>query len=507
MTSSSKKSKEKVLLIVLDGWGLYRPFTGNAIERAKTPFYDKLWNECPTAVLEASAETVGLPQGQMGTSEVNHFTIGAGRVVFQDLVRINQAIDDGSFYERPAFVQAAEYVKEHNSTLHLIGVASTGGVHAHQQHLIELLRFAKKQSVQNVVLHIITDGRDTPPKSGLTSVAEIEQAIKSIGVGRIASVIGRYYAMDRDHNWDRTNKAFDLMTKGQGKQFSSAVKAIEVSYQNGITDEFIEPAVIGSEGTIAKVEENDAVIFANFRSDRPRQLTEAFLERGPKSLHFVTMTRYNPNYDVNVAFEPQPIPVSIGQVLSEAGVKQLRVTETEKFAHMTFFINCKREEPFEGEDRLMFDSYSDIKTHDERPQMRAMDIAQAIVSDMKVQAHQVIFTNLCNADMVGHSGKIEPTIVACETIDKALKLIIPVAQEEGYHVIITADHGNADMLEDPETHSVITSHTLNPVPFILYSNKYTKLKRNFGSLIDVAPTILTMLHLPIPASMTGESFV
>lgn len=501
------KTTEKLLLIVLDGWGLYKPFSGNAIDLAKKPFYDNLWKNSPTAVLDASAESVGLPEGQMGTSEVNHFTIGAGRVEFQDLVRINQSISEGDFFTKPAFLKAAEFVKKNNSTLHIVGLASTGGVHSHQQHIIELLRFAKKENVQNVVLHLITDGRDTPPTSGVVSVAEIEQAIIDIGVGRIVSVIGRYYAMDRDHNWDRTDKSFNMMTKGKGEQFSTAEKAIEASYAKDITDEFIEPCVIGSDGSVSTVQENDAVIFANFRSDRPRQLTERFLEKGPKSLCFVTMTQYNPNYDVDIAFEPQPIPVSLGQVLSEANVKQLRVTETEKFAHMTFFINCKREDPFEGEDRMMFDSNSDIKTHDEKPEMRAMDIAKAIVADVEAGNHQVIFTNICNADMVGHSGKMKPTIIACETVDKALSMIIPAAEKNGYHVILTADHGNADMLEDPESHSVITSHTLNPVPFILISPKYRNLKRKSGTLIDVAPTILTILGLPIPAAMTGESFV
>lgn len=500
-------SHKKVLLIVLDGWGLYKPYPGNAIELATKPFYDSLWKNFPTAVLDASAQSVGLPEGQMGTSEVNHFTIGAGRVEFQDLVRINRAIDDGSFFDKSAFVKACEFVKKNQSTLHLAGLISAGGVHAHEDHMIALVKMAKKHGVQNVAIHVMTDGRDTPPTSAITSVARLEQALVDIGLGRIVSVIGRYFAMDRDHNWDRTDQAFLLMTKGRGEQFSSAQKAIEASYQKQITDEFIEAAVIGGPGEIATVQEHDAFIFANFRIDRPRQLTQRFLEKGPKNMCLVTMTRYEPSYAVDVAFAPQPIPISLGQVLSEAGVKQLRITETEKFAHMTFFVNCKKEEPFEGEDRVMFDSYSDIKTHDQRPQMRAPDIAKAIVADIEAGLHQVIFTNLCNADMVGHSGNIPATIKAVETIDQALSEIIPVAKKNGFSVIITADHGNADMLRDIETDAPITSHTLNQVPFILISDQYKKMNRSFGTLIDVAPTILTMLGLPIPDAMTGKSFI
>lgn len=504
---SKKITHKKLLLIVLDGWGLYKPYPGNAIERAKKPFYDKLWKESATAVLEASAESVGLPEGQMGTSEVNHFTIGAGRVEFQDLVRVNRAIDDGTFYDLKAFKESCAFVNKNHSTLHIVGLASPGGVHAHQDHIIALVEMAKKHGVQNVSLHLITDGRDTPPRSAITSIAQIEQQLKSIGIGKIVSVIGRYYSMDRDHNWDRTDKGYLLMIEGKGQEFSSAQKAIEASYEKDITDEFIEPAVIGGSAEVSTVQANDALIFANFRIDRTRQLTERFLEKGPKPLHFTTMTQYNPHYDVHIAFAPQPIPVSIGQIISDAGLKQLRITETEKFAHMTFFINCRREEPFEGEDRIMFDSNSDIKTHDQKPEMRCLDIAKAIVADMQSGTHSVIFTNLCNADMVGHSGNIPATIKACEVIDEALSKIIPEAEKQGFTVIITADHGNADMLKDEETESIITSHTLNQVPFIFISDTYHKLNRSAGTLIDIAPTILTVLGLPIPESMTGESFV
>lgn len=499
-----KANAEKVVLIVMDGWGLYKPYEGNAIELAKKPYYDKLWKDFPTAVLRADGESVGLPEGQMGTSEVNHFTIGAGRVEFQDLVRVNKAIDDGSFYEIPTFKQAAQHVIKHDSTLHIIGLVSDGGVHSHLEHIIALVEMAKRQRVERVAIHAITDGRDTAPQSGLSFITLLEFAIKEIGLGKIVSVVGRYFAMDRDHNWDRTDKAFELITKAKGASFKTASEAIEKSYEQKITDEFVEPAIIG---TAQVIQENDAVIFANFRSDRPRQLTERFLEKGPKNLFFATMAQYNPNYTVEVALKPQEIPVSLGEVLSESGVKQLRVTETEKFAHMTFFINCKKEDAFEGEDRMMFDSYSDIKTHDERPEMRCPDITKTIVADIESENHQVIFTNLCNPDMVGHTGNIPAAIKACEAVNQALSEIVPAAQKHGYHVIVTADHGNSDMMKDETTGLPITSHTLNPVPFILISPKYKELKRHSGTLIDIAPTVLTILGIDIPESMTGDSFI
>lgn len=504
-----KRNKQaKVLLIILDGWGLHHDYEGNAISRARTPMWDKIWKTYPHAILNVSGEDVGLPEGQMGTSEVNHFTIGAGRIVYQDLVKINNAIKAGTYADNPVFVKAFEHVKKHHSTLHIKGLLSPGGVHSHQDHIYALLKAAVKHGVTKVYLHLYTDGRDVLPKSAKKYVRALEDKIAEIGVGKIASVGGRYYAMDRDHNWDRIDKAFDILTKKGGPRFKTAAEAIDAAYAAGQTDEYIEPAHIevepGEEGCIST---DDAVIFVNFRNDRPRQITERFLEKGPKNLYFATMTQYSPSYPVAVAFPPESIDHTLGEVLSDHGIKQLRITETEKFAHLTFFLNCKREEAFEGEDRVMLDSYSDIKTHDEKPEMRAPDIAKMIVSDIEAGNHQVIMTNICNGDMVGHTSNIEATIKGVEAVDQALAMIIPVAQKHGFDVLITADHGNAEEMIDEKTGEKLTQHSLNPVPFVLLSPKYTKLNREVGLLSDVAPTMLTMLGIPVPKEMTGKSFV
>jgi 2,3-bisphosphoglycerate-independent phosphoglycerate mutase len=501
-------SKEKVILIILDGWGIKEPYEGNAIARAKTPTWDKVWAKYPKAILQVSGEDVGLPEGQMGTSEVNHYTIGAGRIAYQDLVKINHAIKTGSYADNPVFVGAFDHVKKHNSTLHIKGLLSPGGVHSHQEHVFELLKAASKHGVTKAYLHLYTDGRDVLPKSAKKYVAELEAKIAEIGLGKIASIGGRYYAMDRDHNWDRVDKAFEVLTQKGGKRYKTAAEAIEAAYEAGITDEYIEPAHIevspGEEGCIST---DDAVIFVNFRNDRPRQITERFIEKGPENLFFATMTQYNPHYPVAVAFPPESIDRTLGEVLSEHEVKQLRITETEKFAHLTFFFNCKHEEAYEGEDRIMFDSYSDVKTHDEKPEMRALDIAKMIVADIEGDGHQVIMTNLCNGDMVGHTSNIEAALKAVETVDEAMSLIIPVAEKHGFHIMITADHGNAEEMIDEKTGEKLTQHSLNPVPFVLISPKYKKIVRDSGLLSDLAPTILTILGLPVPKEMTGSSFV
>lgn len=508
MSTAHDFGGHKTLLIIMDGWGLNKDYEGNAITRAKTPNYDKLWQDYPTATLEASGEAVGLPEGQMGTSEVNHFTIGAGKIVFQDLVRINHAIDDGSFGQNGALIETLDHVKNKQSTLHLMGLLSDGGVHSHLNHFTALIKAAKAAGVKEVCVHAFTDGRDTGPQSSLGYIQALEAEMAKIGVGEIVSLIGRYYAMDRDHNWDRTNLAYHLLTERDGEKFSSATKAAQASHQAGVTDEFIKPSVIDSKlGDRAIISAGDGLIFVNFRNDRPRQLTETFLKHDLDNLCFTTMTRYNPFFNTRVMFEPQDIELCLGQVISEAKLKQVRITETEKFAHMTYFLNCKHEEPFEGEDRVMFDSYSDIPTHDHRPEMRVHDISKELIGQLERGDHQVIFTNLCNPDMVGHTGNIPAAIAACEAVDGALGEIIPVALANNYTVLLTADHGNADEMLDEETGEVITSHSLNPVPFILISEHFSELKRRSGLLIDIAPTILSLLDLPKPQGMAGESFI
>jgi 2,3-bisphosphoglycerate-independent phosphoglycerate mutase len=496
--------KPKTLLIVMDGWGINRDYVGNAITRANTPFFDSLWHKYPHCQLEASGLSVGLPEGQMGTSEVNHLTIGAGRVIYQDLVRINQSIEDGSFLALPHLIKAFKLAQIRGSKLHILGLISPGGVHSHQHHISMLVKAAANHGLKHIYIHAFTDGRDTPPTHAPIYLKELEHDLEQIGVGRIVSLVGRYYSMDRDHNWYRTDQAVNLLLQGSGAAYPDVYQALDASYQKGVTDEFVKPAVIGSSPTT--IGKNDVVIFANFRNDRPRQLTERLLHQTALKLHLVTMTRYHPEYPVDYLFEPQTVKHSLGEVIAKAKLKQFRITETEKFAHMTFFLNCKREDPFEGEDRFMFDSYSDIKTHDERPAMRAHDIAAHLAQTLEAGTYDALFTNLCNPDMVGHTGNIPAAIKAVEAIDNALKVIIPAALKGGYHTLLTADHGNADeMLSD--TGEVITSHSLNPVPVILISKTHTRLNIKNGTLTDIAPTLLNLLKLDIPAEMTGTSFI
>lgn len=510
------KKAGKVLLIIMDGWGLAPAYEGNAIELAKTPFWQKLWvtSKTKTAVA-ASGEAVGLPEGQMGTSEVNHLTIGAGRILFQDLVKINKSIANETFFNNPAFIQAFEHVKKYGSTLHVQGLISPGGVHSHEDHIFSLLKAAKLYGIKNIFVHVFTDGRDVLPKSALQYVTDLQDYMKEIGVGQIASISGRYYAMDRDHNWDRTDKTFEVLEgkKDGHRVFKTAQEAIEAAYAEGVTDEFIEPALIeiDDNGEVGAISTHDAVIFANFRNDRTRQLTERILSvKDKEDLEFVTMTQYKPEYRVLVAYAQEDLKNTLGEVLAKNKKKQLRVTETEKFAHLTFFFNAKREAAFEGEDRFMIDSYSDIKTHDQKPQMRTPDIAARLVQELEHENYDFVATNLCNADMVGHTSNIKATIKGVETIDQALSEIVPMATKHGYTVIITADHGNAEEMCDRETGAPLTAHTLNPVPLLVVAAKgapIAKLTHENALLSDIAPTILKIMGLPKPREMTGESLV
>ena len=494
---------KNLVVLILDGWGLSNSESGNAIKMAKTPNFDKYWGSYPHASLTAAGLEIGLPEGQIGTSEVNHFIIGAGRIVYQDLVRINLAIKDQSFFKNEAFLGAFEQVKKNNSSLHIMGLVSDGGVHSHQEHLYTLLRMAKENGVKNLYFHAFTDGRDVLPNSAIRYVLDLEKYMKELGIGKIASICGRFYAMDRDHNWFKTDKAFALLTEGKGKIYGSAEEAINASYQKGITDEFIEPIFLG-EGIIS---ENDAVIFANFRNDRPKQITERFLKKGPKNLYFTTMTQYEPGYKVYVAFPPIKIKNCLGEVLANAGIKQLRISETEKFAHVTFFLNCKEEIPFSGEDRILIPSYTDVKTPAEKPWMRARDITEKILEDIQTETHQLIIANICNCDMVGHTGDIPAIIQGVEVIDECLKQIVDLAKENNYDIIITADHGNAEEKIDPKTQERLTAHTLNPVPFILISNDIKKFNRDNAGLDDIAPTVLKILEVKQPEEMTGKSLI
>lgn len=517
-------AKKKVVLVIMDGWGISDNPNGNGILAAKTPHFNRLWNDYPHLLLKADGESVGLPEGQMGTSEVNHMTIGAGRVIFQDLVRINKAIQENKLAESEAIRTAMDHVKRNNSVLHIKGLLSDGGVHSHQSHFYGLLSLAKEMGVRKVLLHIYTDGRDTLPRSAKKYIAELEDFMQKLGLGRIASISGRYYAMDRDNNWDRIDLAYKAMVQGEAPKYKSAQDVIDAAYRNGVTDEFVLPSLIvpdestspeemaedfeqttrGESGTIGS---NDAIIFANYRSDRGVQISKKFAESEIENLHYTTMTHYRDDLNVNVAFPPQNIENNLGDIVSSAGLKQLRISETEKYNHVTFFFNSKRDNANEGEDRILLDSNSDVKTHDEKPEMRAYDITRQIVNDINDEAHDLIIVNYPNPDMVGHTANMPAVIKAVETVDECIGKITEVAKEHGYTVLITADHGNAEELIDFETGEPKTSHTLNPVPFIIVNEDKSPVKKELGFLTDIAPTILYLLGLPAPMEMTGESLI
>ncbi len=502
MSNSSKK----IALVILDGWAIGKDYPGNAIAQASAPFWKHLWADEPHALLEASGEAVGLPEGQMGNSEINHAAIGSGRVIYQDLVRMNKDAREGKFKDNEVFQKAFENAKENDSSLHIMGMLSPGGVHSHQNHIFALMRAAAENGVKKIFVHAFSDGRDVLPKSCSDSFVKLAEVCQETGA-QLATIAGRYYAMDRDHNWDRTDLAYHAIRDRQGVKFGSAQEAIAATYSDDKSDEFIIPCLIKvSDEETAKVHEHDSVIFANFRNDRPRQLTERFLEQGPKNIIFVTATLYSTDYkNVLVAFAPQVVKNSLGEVLSRHKIKQFRVTETEKFAHLTFFMNCKREEAWPLEDRFMFDS-NKVATHDLKPEMKAMEIASKVVETIQKDEYPIIMCNLCNGDMVGHTGNIPAAIKAVETVSKALEIITNAAEKSGYTLLIVADHGNCDEMIDKDG-NILSEHSLNLVPFIIVDREYKKLSRDHGIMADVAPTILRILDIEKPEEMTGESLV
>lgn len=500
---------KKAILVILDGWGHSENKEHNAIFHANTPNFDRLKRNYPHTLLHCSGESVGLPDGQMGTSEVNHMTIGAGRVIFQDLVKINKAIESDELARNDAILKAMEHVKNHESTLHLKGLLSPNGVHSHQDHFYALLSLAKRIGVTKVAVHAFTDGRDTPPKSSINYMRELEDFMQKLGLGKVVSVSGRFYSMDRDNNWERTDLAYHAITKREGKKYKSSIHAIEEAYNREETDEFIEPSIIETDDErVGYVSSDDAVIFVNYRADRARQLTNKFLSSKITNLHYTTMTNYSDEFECNVAFPTNHISNTLGEIISNAGIKQLRITETEKYNHVTYFLNCKREEAFEGEDRIMLDTQSDVKTHDERPEMRAQDIANEVIQASRSSTHEVIICNICNPDMVGHTANKKATIKAIEVVDECIGKIVDAGVKHNYNVIITADHGNAEELVD-STGTPKTSHSLNSVPFILINkqNNYSITRSDRTSLIDIAPTVLNLLSLDKPQEMTGKSLI
>jgi 2,3-bisphosphoglycerate-independent phosphoglycerate mutase len=501
-----------VALIVLDGWG-YRPETdGNAIALANTPTWDSLWGRGSRTLLEASGLRVGLPEGQMGNSEVGHLNLGAGRVVMQDLVRISSAIADGSFYTNPALVGACRQVKKVGGTLHLMGLIGGGGVHAIDRHSFAMLDLAKREGVERVAIHAFLDGRDTLPKSALGYMQQLLDYIRKVGSpARIASVSGRYYAMDRDRRWDRTELAYRAIVLGEGTAVTDPLDAIRQAYESGKTDEFILPVVVSErEKPIAPMRDGDAVICFNYRSDRMRQIVRALIEpdfdgfdvsRRPK-VSVTTLTNYDKTFDVPVAFAPTSMERILAEVLSARGLDMLKTAETEKYPHVTYFFNGGAEAPFPCEHRVLVPSPK-VATYDLKPEMSAVGVTDALVKGISSGEHDFILCNYANADMVGHSGSIPAKIKAVETVDQCLARVLKAAESAGMRLIVTADHGNAEMLLDPETGGPHTAHTTNPVPFVVVDWEQEQRLRAGGALCDVAPTILSMLGIEQPPEMTG----
>ena len=509
-------SKKPVVLMVLDGYGLSSNPEGNAIAMAQTPVMDKLMKECPFVEGQASGMAVGLPDGQMGNSEVGHMNIGAGRIIYQDLTRITKAIDDGDFFQNEVLLQAMENCKKNNSDLHLWGLLSDGGVHSHITHLYGLLEMAKKNGLSNVYVHAFLDGRDTPPASGKSFVEALQQKMDEIGVGKIASLSGRYYAMDRDNNWDRVEKAYNSLVKGEGVQATDAVQAMADSYANDVTDEFVLPTVIVENGEpLSVVKPNDSVIFFNFRPDRAREMTRAFcddkftgFDRQFLPLTFVCFKDYDETIPNKlIAFQKEEITNTFGEFLAANGLKQLRLAETEKYAHVTFFFNGGVEDPNVDEFRLLVNSPKDVATYDLKPEMSAPEVGMDLVEAIKSDKYDVIVINFANPDMVGHTGVIPAAVKAVERVDELVGEAVKAVEETDGVMFICADHGNAEKMLDYETGKPHTAHTTNPVPFILVNAGEGVSLREGGCLADIAPTLIDIMGLEQPKEMTGKSLI
>lgn len=505
-----------VALIILDGFGLRNDVTGNAVAQANKPNYDRYWNHYPHTTLTAAGEAVGLPDGQMGNSEVGHLNIGAGRIVYQDLTRITKSIKDGDFYDNEALLRAVNGAKFNDKKLHIFGLLSDGGVHSHIDHMFALLELAKRQGVDEVFVHAFLDGRDVAPDSAVGFMKQLLAKMNEIGIGKVASVHGRYYAMDRDKRWDRVEKTYRVLCYGEGNQTTDPVAAIESSYANNVMDEFFVPTVVANPTNgepTALIGLGDSIIFANFRPDRAIQLAQVFAqegfnafdkgEQGPMYTQFVCMTTYTDTINAEVAFGPKDLTNTLGEVIADAGLKQLRTAETEKYPHVTFFFSGGRDLQLEGETRILVNSPK-VATYDLQPEMSAYEVADRAVDEIMNERQDAIILNFANPDMVGHSGMLEPTIKAVEATDDCLGKVVEAVLSKGGVAIITADHGNADMVIDPEG-KPFTAHTTNPVPLIVTSNEVTL--REGGILADIAPTMLTLLQLSKPAEMTGNSLI
>ena len=510
------KNFKPTILLILDGWGqgVSDPKI-NAVFKANTPNLDYLLTNFPWAKLTASGEAVGLPKGQMGNSEVGHLNIGAGRIVYQDIVRIDKSIEDGTFFKNKTLCSLIEKVKRNNSSLHLLGLVSDGGVHSHENHIYALLELAKKKNLSRVYIHCFLDGRDTPPTSGAKYIKKLQDKIKELGVGTIASVIGRYYAMDRDKRWERTKLAYDMLVLGRGEKISDPYRAVLSDYDKGKTDEFIEPKVVveKSGNPVGLIKDGDGVFFFNFRADRARQLTVSLFKDDfdeferkvvPKICEMATMTQYEKDFPLPVAFEPEILKNIMGEVCSKLGLKQLRIAETEKYAHVTYFFNGGREEPFNGEDRKLIPSPKEVATYDQKPEMSVFEVTEELEKRWLTKGYDFVVCNFANLDMVGHTGNFDAAVKACEAVDQCVGRVMKMVEKRDGRLFVTADHGNADEMVD-KNGGPHTAHSTNPVAFVWYErDKKIPLLKKQGKLGDIAPTILHSWGVEIPEEMSGD---
>ncbi len=506
--------RKPMMLMILDGFGINENEKANAVKLANTPNIDKLMTTWPTTRIFTSGLNVGLPDGQMGNSEVGHTNIGAGRIVYQDLTRITKSIEDGDFFSIKELAEAIENCKKYNSKLHIMGLLSDGGVHSHIRHLAAILEFAKRKDFEDVYVHCFLDGRDTPPSSGESYISKLEEKMKEKGVGKIATISGRFYAMDRDKRWERVSKAYDALVKGEGEKATSPITAIESSYQKEVFDEFVLPTVICNSNNepLATIQDHDSVIFFNYRPDRAREITRSLVDPNfdgfevkPLDLYYVCFTQYDETIpNVHIAFKPETLKNTFGEYVSNQDLTQLRIAETEKYAHVTFFFNGGEEKQYLGEDRILVPSPK-VETYDMQPEMSAEEVTNKVVEAIKSDKYDCIILNYANPDMVGHTGNLEAAIKAIETIDGCVQRVVDAIEEKNGMIIMTADHGNAEQMMDYKTGEPHTAHTTNPVPLVLIGVEGVKLKE--GKLADLAPTMLELMELPKPKEMTGESLI
>ena len=510
--SSTASACSPTVLVILDGFGYRKEHENNAIFHANTPTFDRLWKEGESTLVSGSGLDVGLPAGQMGNSEVGHMSLGSGRIIYQSITRIDKAIEDGTFRTNPAFTGAIDAAKETRSAVHIFGLLSPGGVHSHEDHIFEALRLAKARGVERLFLHAFLDGRDTPPRSASSSLANAEQVFKEIGVGKVATVQGRYFAMDRDKRWSRIERAYDLVTQGiADHEYASTSEALTAAYARDENDEFVAPSRIGE---AVSINDGDSIIFMNFRADRARQLTQAltdpaFSDFERKHLpvaHFVAATEYFEGINARVAFEPDMIDDTLGAVVASCGMKQVRIAETEKYAHVTFFFSGGREAAFSGEDRVLIPS-PDVATYDLQPEMSANEVTDAIIESVESCSHELIVVNFANGDMVGHTGNFEAAVAAVETLDACIARVEKAVLAVDGQALVTADHGNCEQMHDHDAQQPHTQHTTEPVPLFYIGNQGRKFREAPGILADIAPTVLDLMAIPKPSAMTGESLL